>query len=116
MSKRLRVYVAGPYSQGDVAVNVREAIYAGNHIAHRGHIPFIPHLTHFWHMIAPHEYKFWLEQDMEWLKACDVVLRLPGESSGADKEVKYAQEHGMEVYYSTFEIPDIQSTSENIIE
>jgi hypothetical protein len=41
---------------------------------------------------------------MEWLAVCDCVLRLPGESKGADAEVKFAQEIGKPVYYSIAEL------------
>ena len=105
--ERLRIYIACPYSKGDVAQNVAAAIHAGDYVAHRGHYPFIPVLTHFWHMIIPHPYEFWLEQDMEWLKVCDAILRLSGESVGADQEVAWAQEHGLMIYHSVFEIPDV---------
>lgn len=101
----MKIYIAGPYTKGDVAQNVRTAIIVGDRVSRLGHVPFIPHLTHFWHMVIPREYQFWLDQDMEWLKMCDAVLRLPGESAGADKEVAYAEEHGMTVYYSVFELP-----------
>jgi hypothetical protein len=102
---RLRIYVAGPYTGGDPAVNVKNAIDAGNAIANLGHIPFIPHLTHFWHMFHPHEYEFWLQQDLEWLKVCDAILRLPGESGGADKEVAFAEQNGIPVYGEIVDIP-----------
>ena len=55
----MKIYIAGPYTKGDVAQNVRNAIHAGNLAAHFGHTPFIPHLTHFWHMLCPNEYEFW---------------------------------------------------------
>ena len=101
----MRIYVAGPYTKGDVAVNVRNAIYAGSYIANLGHFPYIPHLSHFSHLCIPQEYSFWMRQDEEWLKVCDAILRLPGESAGADYEMKLAQELGLQVYYSVFDIP-----------
>jgi hypothetical protein len=96
----VRVYVAGPYTKGDVAVNVANAIDAGTTIAEAGHFPFIPHLTHFWHYRSEHPYEFWIAQDLEWLKVCDAVVRLPGESSGADGEVAVAQKRGTPVFHS----------------
>src|SRR5450759_1755153 len=88
---KARVYVAGPYSQGDVAVNVRNAYKAANHLADLGFAPFVPHATHFWHMLFPRPYEFWLDLDNQFLPSCEAVLRLPGQSSGADKEVHLAQ-------------------------
>jgi len=86
-----RVYVAGPYTQGDVAVNVRNAYEAASHLADLGFAPFVPHATHFWHMLFPRPYDFWLELDNHFLSCCDAVLRLSGPSSGADKEVDLAR-------------------------
>jgi hypothetical protein len=101
-----RIYIAGPYTKGDVAMNVRAAITAGNYVAHFGHTPFIPHLTHFWHMMWPHEdVNFWYEQDIVWLRQCEALLRLKGESKGADKEVEIAKEMGIPIYYSELDVP-----------
>jgi hypothetical protein len=78
------VYVASPYTKGDVAVNVRNNIEAADRLAVAGFAPFVPLLTHFWHLLFPHPYEFWCKQDMDWLERCDAIVRLPGESSGAD--------------------------------
>jgi hypothetical protein len=102
---KMYIYVAGPYSKGDVAENVRTAIHQGDYISRLGHYPYIPHFTHFWHMLIPHEYEFWMAQDFKWLERCDAILRLPGESSGADREVEHAKSLGLTVFTSVFDIP-----------
>lgn len=94
----MKIYVAGPYTKGDVALNVRKAIEAGDKLFKAGHHPFIPHLTHFWHLICPGPYEQWLAIDLEWLPLCQVVVRLPGDSSGADNEVEVAKKLGIPVY------------------
>jgi hypothetical protein len=38
------------------------------------------------------------------LRKCDAVLRLPGESKGADQDVKIALERGLKVFYSLDEV------------
>ena len=96
----MRIYISAPYSKGDIALNVRNAILAGDKLLEMGHIPFVPHLTHFWHYISPKSYNTWLQIDMDWLKICDAVLRLPGESIGADHEVNWAYLNGKPVYYN----------------
>ncbi len=101
---QIRVYVAGPYSKGDVAVNVRKAVLAADFLRDSGFAPFIPHLTHFWHMLAPRPYEDWLDLDNQFLPACDAVLRIPGESSGADKEVALAESLGIPVFFSHSEL------------
>lgn len=95
-----RIYIAGPYTKGDVARNVRNAYEAANQLADLGFAPFVPHATHFWHMLFPREYEFWLELDNQFLPCCAAVLRLPGESDGADKEVKLAQSLGLPIFTS----------------
>lgn len=100
----MKIYVAGPYTKGDPVVNVAAAIDAGDELARMGHYPYIPHLSMFWHYRHSHEYNFWLDQDKAWLVCCNALLRLPGESSGADKEVVLAHELGIPVYFSLDEI------------
>jgi len=46
----------------------------------------------------------WLDSDHPWVLSADAILRLPGESTGADMEVAWAQEAGIPVYYSMEEI------------
>jgi len=41
------------------------------------------------------------------LQHCDAVLRLPGQSQGADQDVAIAMERGIPVYYSLEEVPAI---------
>lgn len=101
----MRIYVAGPYSKGDVFANIRRAVQAGTALIKRGHSPFVPHLTGFWDFLTPLDYEEWLAYDMEWVRVCDAILRLPGESSGADREVAFAKELGKPVYFAVEMIP-----------
>lgn len=39
------------------------------------------------------------------LEKCDAVLRINGESKGADEDVRLAKERGLKVYYNIAEIP-----------
>lgn len=102
------VYIAGPYTKGDVAQNVRNAILAADHLIGEGHVPYIPHLTHFWHLLSPKPYEFWIDYDLLWLEKCDCILRLQGESAGADMEVVEATRLGKPVYHSIRDIGGMQ--------
>lgn len=93
--------MAGPYSKGDTALNVRRAIEAGHLLMEAGHTPFIPHLTHFWHLLFPRPYEEWLAYDNQWVTLCHGLLRLKGESNGADKEVALATKNKMPVFFET---------------
>lgn len=95
----MRIYIAGPYTAGQQAERVREAVLAGLEVLRSGHVPFIPHLYHFAHFLCPHPYETWMTLDLAWLAACDGLVRLPGESPGADREVERAKSLGMPVWF-----------------
>ena len=99
-----RVYVAGPYSGGDTLANIARAVFHADWLLSLGYIPFVPHLTGFWHFYHPRKYEEWLAYDMAWLRMCDALLRIPGESPGADREVALAESLGIPVFYSVPEL------------
>lgn len=95
------VYVAGPYTKGDVAVNVARAMEIGNEVIAAGYFPFVPHLSHFLHMQKPQPYEVWTKMDFAFIEKCDCMIRFLGDSSGADAEVVLADKMGMQVIYET---------------
>lgn len=103
---RQRIYVAGPISRGDLAHNIQQAREAGDRLLKAGFAPFVPHLSVFWSGNTPEVLpagttaEDWYAVDLPWVAASDAVLRLPGESVGADKEVALAIELGIPVYYN----------------
>jgi nucleoside 2-deoxyribosyltransferase len=98
------IYIAGPYTRDDPVLNTRKAVAVGDRLAAKGHYPYIPHLALFWHYMRPHPAEWWYEFDLGWLVRCDALLRLPGESYGADLEVKTAIAEGIPVFYSEAEL------------
>ena len=104
MKKINYVYIASPYTKGDVAVNVRESLKVGDQLITLGFIPFCPLVSHFQHLLFPRPYEDWLRLDLAWIDRCDALLRLPGESSGADREVAYAKQTGKPIFYSVQEL------------
>jgi len=102
------VYIASPYTKGDVAINVRNNILAADDLLEKGFIPYAPLLAHFWHLISPKPYETWTAIDNEWVKRCDYMLRLEGESSGADAEVRLAMYYGIPVFYN---VDDLMAAS-----
>jgi len=98
------VYIAGPYSRGDPVINVGKAIKAAEQLVEFGFIPFVPHLTHLWHLINPHEIEYWYKYDNEWLLKCNAVLRLPGDSRGADAECRLAEKNNIPVFLSIVDL------------
>lgn len=94
------VYIAGPYTKPNPNENVYNAIQMANRLAEKGYTPFIPHLYHLWDTVSPKSYDFWMQLDFNWILKCDALLRLPGESSGADLEIVHATKNGIPVFYS----------------
>jgi hypothetical protein len=84
----------------DPLLGTRNAINAGTALLERGYAPYVPHLTCYWHIVAPQEYETWMALDFAYLAVCDVLLRLPGPSNGSDREVAEAKRLGIPVYYS----------------
>lgn len=71
-----------------------------------------PLLSHFQHLVIPHEdVTYWYEKDIKWLMECNALLRLPGESVGADIEVEIARSHGMAIFFSVEDIPPCEKPS-----
>jgi Domain of unknown function (DUF4406) len=95
--KRAKVYIAGPYSQ-DPVQGTRTAMVTWAMLWYEGFTPVCPHWTMFQHFLTPMPYETWLEYDREFVPICDAVLRLQGESSGADQEVALAKELGIPVF------------------
>jgi hypothetical protein len=111
MKEKIRVYIASPYSIGDQASNVRTQIDMGYQLLKMGYIPYIPELYHFVHLVHPLTYDEVMEIGLSWLKMCDCVLRLSGESKGADIEVEYGLKLGKKIFYNLQELDDWYKTS-----
>lgn len=96
------VYIAGPYTNPDPVVNTREALDEADFLLDELGLervtPIVPHLTMFWHFNMPRDVDFWYQYDLAVLERCDVLYRIPGESTGADNEVKFAEGHGIPVW------------------
>jgi len=93
------VYVAGPYSHPDPVDNTRKAIEFADRLWEEGKVvPFVPHLTLLWHFHKPHPVEVWYDLDLVFLARCDALYRMPGESTGADAEVAYAEEIGIPAF------------------
>jgi hypothetical protein len=99
----MKVYIASPYT-GNEKAGVHAQMIAFDDLMNHGYTPFAPLLSHFQHQAFPRTYDEWIEYDLQWVRACDCVLRLEGESKGADMEVAFAKKHGIPVYYSIEEL------------
>lgn len=97
--QRPRVYVAGPLSSsGSRLANVEIAMEAGRKLITAGLAPLIPHLTHFMDPNDALGYENHIEVCLAWVRVSQAILRLPGRSSGAEREVALARELSIPVY------------------
>ena len=118
MTKPLLILIAGPYRSGTngdpalIARNLARLEEASGPIFRLGHVPMIGEWVALPILgtldaadVADGDVMY--ETARRLLQHCDAVLRLPGESSGADKDVEIAQERGLPVYRSLAEIPQL---------
>jgi hypothetical protein len=114
------ILIAGPYRSGTnddpqlMARNLAKLEEAAWPIFRAGHIPMIgewvalPVLSSAGAADGPldplaAEVMYPTAQRL--LQHCDAVLRLPGDSTGADQDVRIARERGIPVYHALEEVP-----------
>ena len=98
---RLRVYIAGPLGKPRTerrGQNIRKAVNAGLELIQVGFAPLIPHLTGYADPDDKLGREAWLEVCHAWVKAADALLRIPGDSPGADMEEAWAKEAGVPIF------------------
>lgn len=100
----IKVYLASPYTLGDVAVNIKTQMDVANELISLGFAPFVPLYSHFQHMAHPRPYGDWLKLDLEWLSVCDCLLAFLVNRKAPDSEVEFAKLCGMPVFYSLEEL------------
>jgi hypothetical protein len=96
MNNRPLLYVAGPYRKPDPVANTHAVCRVAMQIYERTRwCPVVPHLSLLWHAVTPRVDDFWLDYDLHLMRKCDAVVRLPGDSPGADAEIVEAERLGM---------------------
>ena len=118
--QQLLILIAGPYRSGTggdparMAVNLAALENAAWPLFRAGHIPMIgewvalPVLRSAGADIDDPLADQVLYPTAERLLArCDAVLRLPGESTGADQDVAIARERGLPVYHHLEDVPGV---------
>lgn len=120
----MKIYIAGPYTattDTERLANVTRAIDAGLVVWQRGHVPYIPHLTHYIDARVqerglPIGYEEYMAYDDAWLACCEGFLYL-APSPGADRELQRAQARGMVIFYHveevlTSQVYDVERTAQ----
>jgi len=121
MTKPLMILIAGPYRSGTgddpalMAANLARLEAAAWPIFAAGHIPMIGEWVALPVLrgagasgpLDPLAEQVMYPTAQRLLQHCDGVLRLPGESTGADQDVAIAQERGLPVYYRLEDVPGV---------
>lgn len=105
------VYIASPYTKGDVAMNTHYQCKVFDQLIGDGKVlPVAPLWSHFQHLLFPRPYEDWINYDQAMLKLYDCCLRLSAnlpaynynqdQSSGADAEVLSFQRMGKPIFFS----------------
>lgn len=110
--KNITCYIAAPYTNPDPVLNTRIAIDVGISLWESYRIaPIIPHLTMFAHLVRPMPVQDWYDIDIViMLRGADCVLRLPGESEGADMEVEIAKGNRIPVFTKVLDVVEFQKS------
>ena len=109
------IYIASPYSKGDVAINAHFQCKVFDQLLSDGKVlPVAPLWSHFQHLLFPRPYEDWIRYDQEMLKLYDGCLRLSArieqlkyevaESSGADGEAAAFGRFGKPIFFSIDEL------------
>ncbi len=120
-AKPMMILIAGPYRSGTsddpdkMAANLKVLEAACWPIFQKGHVPMIGEwiAIPIWKTAGGRHVGDALYDQVlhptahRLLKFCDAVLRLPGDSKGADNDVKIARERGIPVFHNLNEIPAI---------
>ena len=115
----LMILIAGPYRSGTgddpakMVANLRRLEEVSWPLFKAGHIPMIGEWVALpiWHAAGGKEVGDALYDQIlhptagRLIQLCDAVLRLEGESKGADNDVRLANERGIPVYYRLEDVP-----------
>lgn len=118
MTKPLLILIAGPYRSGTngdpdlIARNLARLEEASGPLFRLGHVPMIGEWVALpiLRTLDPSHADggdVMYETAHRLLQHCDAVLRLPGESTGADKDVEIAEQLGLPVYRTLEEVPAV---------
>ncbi|MBP1870481.1 3-phosphoglycerate kinase [Ensifer adhaerens] len=113
------ILIAGPYRSGTgddpakMAENLKRLEEPSHALFRAGHVPMIGEWVALpvWHAAGGARIGDDLYEEIfhpvagRLLALCDAVLRLPGDSKGADNDVRIARERGIPVYYSLQDVP-----------
>jgi hypothetical protein len=97
------VFISGPYTVPDPEENVSQAMASFVRLRDAGYTPICPHLAHFVDKTHPRAYGYWLDYDFDLLALCGVLLRMPGLSPGAEREIQEAKRLHIPVWWGTAE-------------
>lgn len=111
------IYLAGPYTKGDQALNVRSQLRIMNMLMDDGRcVPYAPLLSHFSMFVQPRTWEDWMEHGYQIISRCDGLLRMAAadipmcysqfESKGSDLEERFAKSIGIPVFLSTGKLFD----------
>lgn len=105
--RRLRVYISGPITKGSREDNYDQADEMNRHLIEAGFAPLNPMFSMFSRYAFEIKHSDWMEVDLAWIECADAVIRLPGESVGADMETSHAEKLGIPVFKN---VEDLKSS------
>ena len=102
--RRTVVYLACPMTKGGFTNNTRNCLRIAQELKVKGYSPIAPVLTWFWDLVYPESLDDWLQYDFGLIAVSDCVLRLKGESQGADAELVYAVRNDVPIFLTRYDL------------
>jgi hypothetical protein len=126
----IKAYIAGPIRKGDLATNIKRATDIACAFAKLGYAIMVPQLS-CWFDATFDKYdgdfpraegrlnaSEWIAIDLAWVEVSDVLIRITGDSEGADQEVLHAEHCGIPWFCvnSVEDVADVHMQIQNMEE
>jgi len=132
----IKLYIAGPVRKGDLAENIRRATDIACAFAKLGYAIMVPQLSCYFDGPSPDDglhygdrgvypqpegrlnASEWIAIDLAWVEVSDVLIRITGDSEGADAEVLHAEHCGIPWFCvsSVEDVADVHMQIQNMEE
>jgi hypothetical protein len=105
-----KIYVAGKFGAStplQIEANIMTAKVATAELCKRGFAAFCPHMNTAFPDSLGLPIEYWYQADLAWLDDADAIFMLKNwqDSTGAKRELEFAKEHGLKVFYENEGFP-----------
>ncbi len=104
MKRQAVIYLATPMTKGEWVTNWDKCLIIADRLRIKGYAPYPPVVSWSWQQHTRYTPEEWLQYDFNLILVSDGVLRVNGDSAGADREMDFAVRHNINTYWSEHEL------------